>query len=71
MASNSSDFETSLKELSSIVERLESGECTLDESITLFEKGMKISKQCSDTLEKARQKIIMLTDAERTSENNG
>ena len=71
MASKKIDFEESLKELSKIVELLESGECTLDESIALFEKGMKISKDCSQTLENARQKIVALTDAEGMSENNG
>ncbi|MBE6732660.1 MAG: exodeoxyribonuclease VII small subunit [Ruminococcaceae bacterium] len=71
MASKKIDFEKSLKELSEIVERLESGECTLDESIALFEKGMQISKECSQTLQDARQKIIMLTDIEGMTENNG
>jgi len=71
MASKKIDFEKSLKELSEIVERLESGECTRDESIALFEKGMQISKECSQTLQDARQKIIMLTDIEGMTENNG
>ena len=71
MASKKIDFEKSLNELSEIVERLDSGECTLDESIALFEKGMQISKECSQTLQDARQKIIMLTDIEGMTENNG
>ena len=64
MASKKTDFESSMKELAEIVEKLESGECTLDESIGLFEKGMKLSGECSKTLETARQKIISLTQAE-------
>ncbi len=61
------DFEASLKSLEEIVAKLESGECTLDESIKLFEKGMELSNQCTKKLEEARLKIITLTDAE---ENN-
>ncbi|MBR4072452.1 MAG: exodeoxyribonuclease VII small subunit [Clostridia bacterium] len=70
MASNKIDFEASMTELSEIVERLESGKCTLSESINLYEKGMKLSAECSKILETARQKIIMLTDAEKGEESN-
>jgi len=64
MASKKNDFESSMKELSEIVEKLSGGECTLEESINLFERGMKLSGECSKTLENARQKIISLTQAE-------
>lgn len=61
-------FEKSLAELEKIVEALESGETTLDESIELFEKGMKISKSCRADLENVKQKIITLTEAENEVE---
>ena len=70
MASSKTNFETSLNELETIVARLESGDCPLDESIELFEKGMKLSSDCAKQLETARQKIIMLTEAENGSEAN-
>lgn len=70
MSSQKIDFEASINELSVIVEKLESGECSLEESISLFEKGMNISKECSKVLEEAKQKIITLTDAEGMSDNN-
>ena len=70
MPSKKMNFEASIKELSKIVERLESGECTLDESIELFEKGIAISKDCSTLLEKARQKIVTLTEFEGMREND-
>ena len=69
MATSKFDFESAIKELSNIVERLESGECSLDESISLFEKGIELSKKCNKTLESARQKIITLNNAEEESDN--
>ena len=43
-----------------IANKLESPETTLDESIKLFEDGVKLSKYCSDILDKAKQKIEIL-----------
>lgn len=64
--SNNTDFEKSLSELEKIVSKLESGECSLEESMKLFERGMELSGECRKTLETARQKITVLTqkDAE-------
>lgn len=62
------DFETNLKELEQIVERLEKGDTTLDESIKFFEKGMKISVNCRKVLDSAKQKINDLTRAEKEEE---
>ena len=68
--SNNTDFEASLLELEKIVEKLEGGEISLDESIKLFEKGMELSNDCRKTLNTARQKIITLTEAEREAHSN-
>lgn len=57
-------FEQSLGELEKIIASLESGSCTLEESISLFEKGMKHTNDCRNALETARNKIITLTQAE-------
>lgn len=62
------DFEKSLKELEETVQKLNDGNVSLDESIKLFERGIKLTNECRKTLETARQKIITLTDAEE--ENN-
>ncbi len=59
--SNNTDFEKSLAELEKIVSELESGECSLDESMKLFERGIELSEECRKTLENARQKITVLT----------
>lgn len=64
------DFEKSLNELESVVAQLESGDVSLDESVKLFEKGIKLSDDCRKTLENARQKIITLTEAEKEADEN-
>ncbi|MBO7217339.1 MAG: exodeoxyribonuclease VII small subunit [Clostridia bacterium] len=53
-------FEKAYKMLEEIADKLESNEITLDESISLFEEGVKLSKYCSDVLDKAKQKIEIL-----------
>lgn len=56
-------FEDDLKELEEIARNLESGELNLDEAIKEFEKGMKISKECTKKLDLAEKKInILLQD---------
>lgn len=58
-------FEKSIKELEKIVEALEKGEKSLDESIALFEEGIKLSKECNDILDKAEKKVSVLIDGEK------
>lgn len=65
-------FEESLKELEGIAIELESGNLNLDESIERFEKGMKLSKVCTEKLDKAEKKINILLkneDGEFVEEN--
>ena len=57
-------FEKSLNQLEDIINKLENDDVSLDESIALFEKGVKLSNDCRKTLETAEQKIISLTEAE-------
>lgn len=54
------DFEKSLGELESIVERLETGDLSLEESLKAFESGVKLTRECRDALEKAEQKVSKL-----------
>lgn len=70
MLSKDFDFEKSIKELERIASSLENEQISLDESIALFEKGVKLSKDCSDYLESAKQKIILLTEAEGENGND-
>ena len=53
-------FEEAMQALTEIVKKLESGEATLDESITLYEQGIQLSKRCTELLEKAEQKVRFL-----------
>jgi len=50
-------FEEYLKKLEKIVQQLEEGELTLDESVKLYEEGMSISKLCLEKLNKTKQII--------------
>lgn len=64
-------FEKSMKELEEIVEKLEEGENTLEESLKLFEKGAKIAGICNEVLKNAEQKVTDLSKAsiEKGEEN--
>ena len=53
-------FEAALKELEGIVKQLESGEAKLEESLQLFERGVKLSRFCSQKLDEAEKKIELL-----------
>lgn len=55
------DFEKSLAELEQIVDRLESGDLSLEESLKAFETGVSLTRQCRDALEKAEQKVSKLS----------
>ena len=56
-------FEEALQELENIVHRLEEGKLSLDESLTLFEEGIKLSRLCAQRLDEAEKKIeILLKD---------
>jgi exodeoxyribonuclease VII small subunit len=58
-------FETSLTELEAIVAKLENGDLPLEESLDLFEKGIKLSRECRDRLAKAERRIeILLKDTD-------
>lgn len=62
------NFELNLKKLEELVKKLDSDELTLDESIALFEEGMKLSKKCSDKLESAEKKINILLQDENENQ---
>ena len=53
-------FEEAMQELETIANDLEKGDLSLEESVTKFEEGMKLSKQCNDMIEKAEKKITIL-----------
>ncbi len=55
-------FEQAMTRLEQIVAKLESGKCSLDESICLFEEGTRLTGFCRQSLDTAEQKIRRLTD---------
>lgn len=70
--SKEKSFEESLGELEKIASNLESGDLGLDEAIAEFEKGIKLSKECSQKLDEAEKKINILVqneNGELTEEN--
>lgn len=56
-------FETSLKELEDIVQRMERGDLKLEESLKLFERGMTLTGECRSALETAELRVKQLMDA--------
>jgi exodeoxyribonuclease VII small subunit len=59
-------FEEQLTALEGVVERLERGELTLDESVRLFEEGVRLSEACKKELEAAEGKIQVLVERGRS-----
>lgn len=53
-------FEGALGELEETVERLEAGDMPLEEALVLFERGVRLSRQCTTTLEAAERRIELL-----------
>ena len=56
------DFEKSLEELERLVEQLESGDLSLDESLKQFRRGVELTRHCQGVLEKAQQTVEQLLD---------
>ncbi len=56
-------FEDRLTALEAVVERLERGDLTLDESVRLFEEGVQLSNACKVELEKAEGRVQILVEA--------
>ena len=56
------DFEKKIKELEEIVEKLSSGELSLQDSLKFFEKGVRLSRECSKQLDKSEEKVQQLVD---------
>ena len=56
------DFETSLAELQTLVERLESGELSLEDSLGAFEQGIRLTRDCQASRAQAEQKVQQLRE---------
>lgn len=56
------DFEQSLADLQALVERLEGGELSLEDSLTAFEQGIRLTRDCQAALTQAEQKVQILME---------
>jgi exodeoxyribonuclease VII small subunit len=56
------NFETSLSELEKLVQSMESGELSLEDSLKAFESGMQLSRDCQQSLADAEQKVQLLME---------
>ncbi len=54
------DFETAMRDLEALVERLERGDLPLEESLAAFERGVMLTRQCQSALKEAEQKVEIL-----------
>ena len=57
-------FEDALEELEAIVEKMEDGEPSLEDSLKLFERGMDLTRRCQAALDDAEQRIRTLADTD-------
>ena len=56
------DFEQSLQELEQIVQQMEQGELSLEDSLKYFERGIELTRSCQATLRLAEQKVEQLLE---------
>jgi exodeoxyribonuclease VII small subunit len=61
-------FEQSLTELEAIVDALEKGEMTLEESLGAFERGVNLTRTCRQALDAAEQRVRILTEGRADGE---
>jgi len=56
------DFEAALEELEALVERMEKGDLTLEQSLQDFERGVALTRTCQQALKEAEQKVRILVE---------
>ena len=55
------NFESAIKELENLVEQMEKGDITLEQSLQNFERGIELTRACQKALQEAEQKVQILT----------
>ena len=61
------NFEKALEELEALVEQMESGDLSLDESLKQFKRGVELTRHCQGVLDSAQQTVQKLTDTDDES----
>ncbi|MCR9279383.1 MAG: exodeoxyribonuclease VII small subunit [Pseudomonadaceae bacterium] len=65
------EFEKTLEELEALVERMESGELSLAESLTAFERGVALTRECQSALKDAELRVqTLMADGSSTEEDD-
>jgi exodeoxyribonuclease VII small subunit len=59
---NTLNFESSLKELEELVESMEQGDLSLEDSLKHFERGIALTRSCQTALKEAEQKVQILME---------
>lgn len=59
------DFEQSMQALETLVDQMESGEMTLEDSLAAYERGVGLYRHCQSALEQAELRVRILTDPAR------
>ena len=62
------DFERSLEQLEQLVERMEEGELSLEDSLTHYEQGIRLGRMCQQALDEAEQRIQVLAEKDGQAE---
>ena len=62
------NFNKGLSKLEEIINKMDSGELSLEESLKFFEEGVKIHRQCHSALKNAEQRISVLTESDEYNE---
>lgn len=66
---NALSFEEAIEELEKIVDRLEEGDVPLEEAITIYKKGMELSKLCHDKLKNVEEQLTQIITEDGQKEN--
>lgn len=67
-SSKTPDFETAMAELEALVETMEQGDLSLEDSLTSFERGIALTRDCQHALKTAEQKVKILIEKNGQSE---
>ncbi len=68
-AKKSYPFEESLNKLEGLVEKMESGDLSLEDSLKTFEEGIKLTRECQQALKQAEQKVNLLIEKNGSAES--
>ncbi len=61
-------LESNFEELDKIIEQMESGELSLDESFELYKKGIKLVQNCNDSINKVEKEMQIISEESETEE---